>query len=74
VRTWLQKIRENSPPGTPCILVGNKRDLKERRVTQEEGRDLAFKEKLFFVETSATDNENVAGTFFFLTGYLLSAL
>ncbi|MCL7044966.1 hypothetical protein MKW94_011927 [Papaver nudicaule] len=42
------------------VLVGNKSDLVDKReVDEEEGRDLAEKEGLCFMETSALENVNV---------------
>jgi GTPase SAR1 family protein len=40
------------------ILCGNKTDL-ERRVTTQEGKDLANKEQMLFFEVSAKNGENV---------------
>ena len=40
------------------VLCGNKTDL-ERRVTTQEGRDLANKEQMMFFEASAKNGENV---------------
>ena len=42
----------------PIVLVGNKSDLhNERRVTVEEGKELAKQMKAFFLETSAKENQ-----------------
>lgn len=49
------------------MLVGNKKDLtQERQVSEEEGRVLADKFRVPFVETSAKTNENVSEAFFLL--------
>jgi GTPase KRas protein len=51
----------------PIVLVGNKKDLNsERQVSEEEGKQLAEKFKIPFVETSAKTNENVSEAFFLL--------
>lgn len=48
----------------PIVLVGNKTDLQmERRVTQEEGRNLAEQMRAVFLETSAKENQNVEDIF-----------
>jgi len=45
------------------ILLGNKCDSKDRKVTREEGRDMANKFNMQFLETSAKDDINVAEAF-----------
>ena len=48
----------------PIILVGNKTDLQvDRRVTQEQGKNLAAEMKAAFLETSAKENQNVEDIF-----------
>eukprot|EP01119_Soliformovum_irregulare_P012206 TRINITY_DN3156_c0_g1_i1.p1 TRINITY_DN3156_c0_g1~~TRINITY_DN3156_c0_g1_i1.p1 ORF type:complete len:188 (+),score=30.87 TRINITY_DN3156_c0_g1_i1:72-635(+) len=48
----------------PIVLVGNKKDLQsERQVSEEEGKGLADKFKVPFIETSAKTNDNVAEGF-----------
>lgn len=46
------------------ILVGNKSDLQDaREVTTAEGKALAEKQGLFFIETSALNSSNVTAAF-----------
>lgn len=60
-----------SEPGSPSVprkemvkvLVGNKCDLSERKVSEEMGRLLADKINAKFIETSAKKNFNVEDTF-----------
>jgi len=48
----------------PIVLIGNKKDLtSERQVSVEEGKQMAEKFKVPFIETSAKTNENVADGF-----------
>merc|ERR1719245_2621891 len=53
----------------PKILVANKVDLStERKVSTEEGRELASKNGMKFFETSAKTGESVAQAFEHLAG------
>ena len=46
------------------ILVGNKRDLEEKRkVKESEGREFAEDNNMLFIETSAKDNFNITDLF-----------
>lgn len=56
-------VRAKDQENVPIILVGNKCDLPDRKVTEEEGRQLAQKYNIPFVETSAKTNTNVTQTF-----------
>jgi len=51
----------------PVVLAANKKDLaSERQVSEQEGKDLADKFGIPFLETSAKTNENVNEVFFTL--------
>ncbi|KIL85834.1 rab other [Fusarium avenaceum] len=57
---WLGEVRDHAEPDTVTMLVGNKTDLKNRRVVKtEEGRKFARENKTLFVETSALDKSQV---------------
>ena len=58
VHKWMIQIKENVGEDVVIFLVGNKID-KERNVETEEGESLAQKYKVFFVETSAKEANNV---------------
>ena len=63
IETWLEKIRKYSGD-IPIILAGNKTDLEDfRLVNEDEGADLAQKNKLLFIETSAKTGKNVGEVF-----------
>ena len=55
---WLKQIRDYSSK-LPIGLFGNKSDLKERKVTQEEIEQLCEKEDLVYFETSAKHNMGI---------------
>ncbi|CAH8357230.1 unnamed protein product [Eruca vesicaria subsp. sativa] len=61
---WLSELRGFSSPETVVVLVGNKSDLQQsREVEEEEGKSLAELEGLYFLETSALQNQNVEEAF-----------
>ena len=62
---WLQEVERYSPYNSrvAIVLVGNKCDYCDRKVTEEEGRKLAKEKNLFFFETSAKSSERVIETF-----------
>ena len=61
---YLGKIKDLCLLDIPVILLGNKIDLvKERKVTEKEGIDLALSHKFKFKETSCLKNENVSDAF-----------
>ena len=59
-----EKLYDLVGENVPLVLVGNKTDLTERRrVTYEEGKQLAEEMKAVFIETSAKENQNVSDIF-----------
>ena len=64
LQTWLNEIRQYAQPDVPCLLVGNKTDLKTRReVEPEEGKAFADSSNMVFIETSAKTSRNVDDSF-----------
>ncbi|KAL5544992.1 hypothetical protein UlMin_008776 [Ulmus minor] len=64
VMKWLGELRDFGNTDMVVVLVGNKSDLNHsREVSEEEGRNLAEAEGLFFMETSALENLNVEEAF-----------
>ena len=62
---WVSSINKSVNKEIPMILVGNKIDL-ERKVSREEGEELAGRLKCTYLETSAKTGENVEKAFQFL--------
>lgn len=61
---YVKKIHECCKENIPILLLGNKTDLEnERKVTVEQGVELALKEQYEFKESSCFENKNVAGAF-----------
>ena len=60
VRQWMHEIERFANPGVCKILVGNKCDMEEiRKVTHDEGAELARHFEIPFLETSAKNSINV---------------
>ena len=63
-RKWLDEVKNNSSKTITVILIGNKKDLEEKRqVTYEEGEAFAKENDLMFLETSAKTSYNVVEAF-----------
>ncbi|GAB4821918.1 hypothetical protein N2152v2_008964 [Parachlorella kessleri] len=64
VKRWLSSLREHAGSNIVVMLVGNKIDLAHLRdVTTEQGKAVAEKERLLFMETSAADGSNIEPAF-----------
>ena len=56
--TWINFIKQVNTDNSMIVLCGNKTDLG-RKVTTQEGKALANKEKMLFFEVSAKNGENI---------------
>ncbi|KAF8383902.1 hypothetical protein PRIPAC_73044 [Pristionchus pacificus] len=64
-KMWMEVLRDKSDIGPEMIaVVGNKDDLKNGLITEEEGREYAESEGAMFFETSALNGMNVDPLFF----------
>ena len=64
VETWYTELRANAKPDLVVVLVGNKSDLEvARKISFDEGKNLASKYNLYFMETSAKSGLNVDEAF-----------
>ena len=60
ISSWLEDCLSQSPKTVFMVLVGNKSDLEDkRRVTTEEGQQMAKNHNMIFYETSAKTGDNV---------------
>lgn len=60
IQNWLKLIKENARGNVKIILLGNKIDLEnQRKISTEEGRQLAEQYGCIFYETSAKSNINI---------------
>ena len=64
VDKWIQDLNMNSDKNITLLLIGNKKDLEDKRdVTKEEGEEKAKSFGLAFLETSALTGENIDKVF-----------
>ena len=60
VPMWMGEVERYARPGCPMILVGNKRDLADRReVSFEEAKAFAKENDLVYTETSAKEDPSI---------------
>ncbi|ODV92045.1 hypothetical protein CANCADRAFT_63438 [Tortispora caseinolytica NRRL Y-17796] len=68
IQTWYQNVQEHAADDVNKILVGNKCDSDDARVVSyDEGKELADRLNIPFIETSAKSNTNVDEAFFSLS-------
>lgn len=64
IRSWHANIKEHARDNVEMILVGNKRDMEDKRVVSyEQGKALADKLGIPFIEASAKTAESVDEAF-----------
>uniref|UniRef100_A0A1I8I5X4 Ras-related protein Rab-13 n=2 Tax=Macrostomum lignano TaxID=282301 RepID=A0A1I8I5X4_9PLAT len=72
VSRWLRNIDEHASEEVERVLIGNKKDLNEKRqVTVEEGHRLSKEKDIPFFETSAKTGDGVEASFRALTEIIL---
>ncbi|EGC34956.1 Rab GTPase [Dictyostelium purpureum] len=63
-KNWVEDINQNTQDGMIIILVGNKSDLaSQRKVTFEQGQQMAEQLKTKFLEVSAKENSGITQVF-----------
>ena len=64
IQNWLEDVHNQSPKTVLIVLIGNKIDLEDKRVISfDEGKELALKNGIIFMETSAKTGEGVNEVF-----------
>ena len=65
VKKWMESIFEHADQNICKVMVGNKIDIEDRRVTKKEAQDLATSYNMLYFEASA--KQNIGITVFFET-------
>ena len=64
VKQWIEDVQSFANKGTNLVLVGNKVDLNnKRKISKEEGQNLAREYGMDFYESSALTGENINDIF-----------
>ncbi|KAL0476543.1 Ras-related protein Rab [Acrasis kona] len=72
VKRWLKDVKEHADENVVAIIVGNKIDLAQARiVSTEEGKELAERQGVAFIETSALSATNIEEAFRSVVGDIL---
>ena len=73
VKNWMADVDKFAKEGVLRILAGNKCDLEhQRKVSKEEGKELASKYGIQYIETSAKETTNIEELFFNTTETFLN--
>lgn len=71
IRNYMKQIEANAQTNLVKVLVGNNCEKPDRKVTENQGKDLANEFGFAFFETSPKTNQNVNEVFNFLTEEIL---
>ena len=73
VKNWMADVDKFAKEGVLRILAGNKCDLEhQRKVSKDEGKELASRYGIDYIETSAKETTNIEELFFNTTDTFLS--
>lgn len=66
IRNWVQQIKLHATENVAKVLIGNKCDRPDKKISAEQGQALAQELGIQFFETSAKNNINVHETFYYI--------
>lgn len=66
VRNWIQQIKMHASESVAKVLIGNKCDRPDKKISAEQGETLARELGIKFFESSAKNNINVQEVFFYI--------
>lgn len=66
IQSWVKQIEVHARPDVVKVLIGNKCDRPDKKISEEEGRRLAERHKMGFFETSAKTGINIKETFYYM--------
>lgn len=55
---WVEEIKEHKPENIEYLLVGNKRDVSRRQVSETEAEIWALRNNMFYLDYSAKDDSS----------------
>lgn len=67
LNTWLMEIEKNASKNVYKLLIGNKCDLENRKITYDQAKEIAATYGMKYVETSAKTAHNVADAYITMT-------
>ena len=66
IKNWIKQIDDHESPDVFKVLIGNKCDIHNKKISEERGKALAAEYKVPFFETSAKQGTNINELFHFI--------
>jgi len=72
IEYWMENIKKHASSDVFVVLLGNKTDLPDKKITFEQGKEMAERYKIKFFETSAKTGANVVEAFEMLSDQIVT--